>query len=134
MCPVQTVTYVSGRSLLNQLRWSVFLVQSSPTIQQPSLHIHAANRQEHDCKCRVSRSGLPAFNHALPWPGYSANRLADEQIGYRSGKELSSCFRDANILAIGTRTQQYGERSTDLDSILLDSTTEFLLEASGRGA
>jgi hypothetical protein len=82
----------------------------------------------------VSRSGLPAFNHALPWPGYSANRLADEQIGYRSGKELSSCFRDANILAIGTRTQQNGERSTDLDSILLDSTTEFLLEASGRGA
>jgi hypothetical protein len=30
--------------------------------------------------------------------------------------------------------QQYGEGSTDLDSILLDSTTEFLLEARGRGA
>jgi hypothetical protein len=49
--------------------------------------------------------------------------LHDEQIGYLDpGKNCRVVFVTANILAIGTLTQQYGEHSTDLDSILLDST------------
>jgi hypothetical protein len=81
-------------NLLNQLRWSVFLVQSSPTIQQPSLHIHAANRQEHDCKCRVSRSGIPAFNHALPCPGPAIPLivLQTNRLGIDPGKNCRVVF------------------------------------------
>jgi hypothetical protein len=47
--------------------------------------------------------------------------------GWLEGPRIAGAERAKNV-------QQYGEHSTDLDSILLDSTTEFLLEARGRGA